>query len=344
MKAIIFAPGQYVKIGLALIVMALFIVGCSAANGSQTSTAEPDEVTFQMGWIHEYSAAGLYAAEANGRFTAENLSVQINEGGFGEQGYIDPITQVGEGSADFGATSAISLIQARAAGVPVVAIAAEIQRNPFALISLAEDNIIRPSDLVGKRVAVNDGGAAALYNAMLLSQGLNPDDIETISRTTFGVDPLINDEVDVIGGWIINEAVLVREAGLEPTSILLSDYGINDYTSLIFTTEKMINENPDVVERFLRAYLQGMADVIADPEKAVTLVTQYNDTLVAAEQERRLQAWLPLINPAGSTLGAMQPRTWEQIHQIMLDHGILAEPITIEEAYDLRFLEAINQK
>ncbi|MBE7530348.1 MAG: ABC transporter substrate-binding protein [Ardenticatenaceae bacterium] len=344
MKAVIFAPGQYVKIVLAFTMMVLFMVGCSAANGSQTTTAEADEVTFQMGWIHEYSAAGLYAAVANDRFTAENLSVQINEGGFGEQGYIDPITQVSEGSADFGATSAISLIQARAAGVPVVAIAAEIQRSPFALISLAEDNIIRPADLVGKRVAVNDGGAAALYNALLLSQGLNPDDIETISRTTFGIDPLTNDEVDVIGGWIINEAILVREAGLEPTSILLSDYGINDYTSLIFTTEKIINEKPDVVERFLRAYLQGIADVIADPEEAVTLVMQYNDTLVAEEQERRLQAWLPLINPAGSTLGAMQTNIWEQIHQIMLDHGILAEPITIEEAYDLRFLEAINQE
>lgn len=344
MKAFIFSPLPYTKTILFFLIMALFVVGCNAATDPQTTTAEPDEVTFQMGWIHEYSAAGLYTAVANNHFTDENLAVQINEGGFGEQGYIDPISQVSEGSAEFGATSAISLIQARAAGIPVVAIAAEIQRNPFALISLAEDNIIRPADLVGKRVAVNDGGAAALYNALLLSQGLNPDEIDTTSRTTFGVDPLIDDEVDVIGGWIINEAVLVREAGYEPTSILLSDYGINDYTSLIFTTETMINEKPDVVERFLRAYLQGMADVIADPETAVTLVTEYNDTLVAEEQERRLQAWLPLINPAGSTLGAMQPKTWEQIHQIMLDHGILSEPITIEEAYDLRFLEAISQK
>lgn len=343
MKIFIFKPIYYAKMLIVFTTMALFAAGCNANNDAQTSMAAPDDVTFQMGWIHEYSAAGLYAAAANGHFTDENLNVQIVEGGFGEQGYIDPLTVVSQGNADFGATSAISLIQARAAGIPVVAIAAEVQRNPFALISLAENNIIRPTDLVGKRVAVNDGGAMALYNALLSSQGLDPAQIDTISRTTFGIDPLIDRDVDAIGGWIINEGVLVREAGHEPNSILLSDYGINDYTSLLFTTEAMINEKPDVVQRFLRAYMLGMADVISDPETAVNLVIEYNDTLVAAEQERRLQAWLPLINPAGSTLGAMQPRIWEQIHQIMLDEGILAEPIAIEEAYNLRFLEAINQ-
>lgn len=343
MKYIIPSPFQASLKLFLLAIVALIAISCNGAGGSETATAEPANVTFQMGWIHEYSAAGLYAAAANGHFEAENLTVQINEGGFGEEGYIDPLVQVGEGTADFGATSAISLIQARASGVPVVAIAAEVQRSPFALISLSEDGIIRPTDLVGKRVAVSDGGAAALYDALLVSQDLDPAAIETVSRTTFGIDPLINDEVDVIGGWIINESVLVEEAGFEPTSILLSDYGINDYTSLIFTTEAMINENPDVVERFLRAYLQGMEDVIADPREAVNLVIEYNDALVAEEQERRLQAWLPLINPAGSTLGAMQPQTWEQIHQIMLDQGILAEPIEIEAAYDLSFLERINQ-
>lgn len=344
MKSFNLSPMRNAKLLIAFAVLILFAVGCNTNSSSQTSTAEPDDVTFQMGWIHEYSAAGLYTAETNGHFANENLNVQVVEGGFGEQGYIDPLTVVSEGKADFGATSAISLIQARAAGVPVVAIAAEVQRNPFALISLAENNIIRPADLLGKRVAVNDGGAAALYNALLSSQGLDPSQIDTTSRTTFGIDPLINDEVDVIGGWIINEAVLVREAGYEPVSILLSDYGVNDYTSLLFTTEAMINENPDVVQRFLRAYMNGLEDVIADPEQAVNLVIQHNEALVAAEQERRLQAWLPLINPAGSTLGAMQPRTWQQIHQIMLDEGILAEPIAIEEAYNLRFLEAINQQ
>lgn len=339
----IFAPIQLnsqrvIFIGLLVMGMMWVLVSCGSDTASE---APPASVTFQMGWIHEYSAVGIYAAEENGRFAAQNLEVTINEGGFGEEGYIDPLVQVIDGTADFGATSAASLLQARADGHPVVAVAAEVQRSPFALISLSEDEILRPSDLPGHRVAVADGGAMALYNTLLSTQGIDPADVDTISRTSFGIEPLLEDEVDVIGGWIINESILVREAGHEPANILLSDYGVDDYTSLLFTTEEMINNNPDVVARFLRAYLQGLQDVADDPGQALEYILMYNDTLVEEEQDRRLQAWLPLMNPVGSSIGMMRPEIWQQIHDILLDQGILSEAVDVEAVYDTTFLEDI---
>jgi NitT/TauT family transport system substrate-binding protein len=148
--------------------------------------------------------------------------------------------------------------------------------------------------------------------------------------------------VEVLGGWIINEGVLVEEAGLEPNFIVVSDYGIDTYDSLIFTTEAMLAERPEVVERFLRAVVAGLEDVVADPDKAVELALTYNDSLVLEEQQRRMRAWLPLMKPAGSSIGVMKAGIWDLTYQILLDQGVLKTALEVNDAYDLTFLEKIH--
>lgn len=325
------------------IIVALGLAGCGSDSGGQSSGPKT-QVTVQMAWSHEYSAAGYYAAEHNGHFAEQNLEVRLQEGGFNAQGYIDPVAKVLAGEADFGATSASSLLLARSEGKPVVAVATVLQRSPFALISLAENNIVHPSDLVGKRVAVSEGGATAIYQALLTSQGIDPSQVNTVPRTSFGIDPLINKEVDVLGGWIINEGVLVQEAGLEPNFILSGDYGIDTYDSLIFTTEAMVADQPEVVERFLRAVVAGLEDVVAEPDRAIELARTYNNSLILEEQQRRMRAWLPLMKPAGSSIGAMKAGIWDLTYQILLDQGILNQPLDIEGAYNLAFLEKIYNR
>jgi len=153
----------------------------------------------------------------------------------------------------------------------------------------------------------------------------------------------VNGEVDVIGGWTINEGVQVQEAGLEPNIILLSDYGVDTYTFVLFTSETIINEKPDMVERMVRALVDGLEDVVADPDKAAELALLYDESLDLEGQQRRLQATIPLINPVGSQLGMMQPEVWDTTYQIMVEQGELSEPVDVESAYNLSFLEKIYQ-
>ncbi len=330
---------------LTLMAIILITVNLAACNGSTTTesvTEAKTSVRYQMGWTHEYSAAGFYAADKNGHFSEQNLDVTLIEGGFGEQGYIDPLTNLMNEEAEFTSISATRLLQARAEGQPVVAIAATLQRSPLVLMSRTEKNIIRPSDLRGKRVTVSDGGARALYEALLGAQGIDLAEVETISRTDFGIDPLLNDEVDVLAGWIINEGILMEEAGLEPNFIIPSDYGIDAYNSLIVTTEKMITEQPDIVEGFLQAVILGHQDVVDNPEQAIDLILTYDDSLIRADQQPRLQAMIPLIKPAGSLIGDMKPEIWALSHQILFEHGVLNQPVDVEAIYTLTFIESVH--
>ncbi|NJR12893.1 ABC transporter substrate-binding protein [bacterium] len=149
--------------------MSVVMAACSPAAATPT-LAPATDITFQMSWIHEYSAAGFYNAEANKHFANENLNVTLEEGGFVDGRYIEPIDEVLNGSVDFGLSSAAAILQARADGKPVVAIASVLQRNPTALIFLKSSGIEQPNDLVGKTIAVADGGALQLLKVMLTAQ------------------------------------------------------------------------------------------------------------------------------------------------------------------------------
>lgn len=321
-----------------VLLLAYTLAACGSPQPTAPPAAPPSSVRIQLGWVHEFSSAGFYAAEKNGHFAEHNLTATLAAGGFDSNGYIDPIALVTSGGADFGVTSAASLIQARAAGQQVVGIAAIFQRSPAAIITLDSSGIKRPQDLIGRRVAVADSGAGP-YSFLLTLQRIDPASVHTVPRTSFGIEPLAKGEVDAMYAWVINEGVQLREAGQTPTILLLSDYGIETYDLVLFTSERMITDNPDLVARVLQASLQGWQDVIADPAQAAQLTLMYDPALELAGQQRRLEAALPLLLPAGGRLGTMQPEVWQTTQQVLLDEHALDAPIDLSQVYTQEFLD-----
>lgn len=326
------------KIMLVLLAASLILSGC-ASNSS--TPVPPTSINVQLAWTHDYSAAGFYSAEINGHFAEQNLKVNLISGGFVDGGYVEPVDEVLEGNGDFGAVSADALLEARESGKPIVAIANMIQRSPSAIISLTSSNIQTPQDLIGKTVAAAGGGATLRLNSMLKLQGIDPSEVNIIPRVTWGIDPLLNGEVDALVGWIINEGVQVREAEQEANFMLLSDYGVPDYSALIFTTEKMIQDKPEVVERFVRGFTAGLQDVIKDPQQAAEFTLRYNDTLVLDQQLRRIQASIPLVQPAQTQVAMMDTGTWESIYHDLSNAGVLDDTFDVEKAYTLNFLNKV---
>jgi NitT/TauT family transport system substrate-binding protein len=330
---------------MAFLIVASIVVSACGAGAPSAATAVPKtQVSIQLAWVHEYSSASFYAAEKNGHFAAQNLDVRLEAGGFGPNGYIEPIAQVISGTVDFGITGAASIIQARSEGKPVVAIATLLQRSPLAILSLAKSGIRRPQDLVGRRVAVADGGAAQLYDTFLKSQHIDLATVTTVPRTSYGIDPLTKGEVDAMVAWVINEGVQLDEAGAKTNVMLMSDYGVDSYELVLFTTEKMIAEHPDTVKRFVQATVQGMQDVINNPDQAADFVLTYDNKLNLDGQRRRMQATLPLLSPPGSRLGAMQPDIWKLTHQMMLDQKVLTQPIDLDRVYTTKFVDEASAK
>jgi NitT/TauT family transport system substrate-binding protein len=325
--------------------ISVLVIFASACSSLSTPTATPvDQTSIQFSWIPTSEFAGFYEAANSGYYTEENLEVSFHEGGFDEDGnFIDSIVRVTNGDADFGITDGGALLVARAGGASIIAIAAIYQRSPVSFVSLAENNIIQPSDLVGKTVALDPAGSGSTFQALLASQGIDSAQVNVIPRTDPTLAPLLTGEADVIDGWVTNEAVLLTLGGYEFNTLLITDYGINIYPNVIFTTEEMIVNNPDLTERFLRATLRGIENTVIHPEDAARLVIIQNPERTLEVETESMLTSIPLLNPVGSRLGLMHSETWEITHRIFVEQGILSEPIDLNAAYTLDFLDRINE-
>jgi NitT/TauT family transport system substrate-binding protein len=317
----------------------LTLVGC--ATSAQTSTpAAKRAVHVQLAWIHTIEYSSFYTAQDQGYFDAANLDVSLDV-----LGQTSPIDQVLTGKAQFGMTSADNILLARAAGKPVVAIATIYQRSPVAFVSLAKNHIIKPQDFVNKTVVVDlKGTTGIIYRALLASQSINEAQVKTEPRVDYTNDALLNGKADVIDVFVNNQPVQLKQQGHDISVLLPSDYGIDLYANVIFTTEEMIKTEPDVVEAFVRATTRGMQRAIQDPDAATKLTLARGTDLNPASEAESMRLALPLMNPAGSQPGMMTAESWQTAYQILRDQGLLKQELDVQQAYTLTFLDKAYTK
>lgn len=118
-----------------------------------------------------------------------------------------------------------------------------------------------------------------------------------------------------------------------------SDYGVPFYADVLFTTDQMIEQKPEVVRRFLRATLKGWEAAIQDPEQAADVTLAYIPNGDKAFQLGMLKASIPLIDTGDLPIGTMQPEIWQTMYQILLEQGIITTPFDVSSAYTLQFME-----
>ncbi len=327
-----------------LLASTLALAGCGSIAPASSAPLHPIPVRVQLNWAHVVDWGAFYIADADGDYAGQGLALTLLVGRDDAQGrYIDPLTAVLEGRADFGITTGSDLLQARARGAPLVAVATIYQRHPLAFTSLAEKRIIRPQDLVGKTAQISPG-SMPLFQALLAEQGIDPARVKTVERTDVTIAPLTKGEADVIDAWVTHEVVTLRQAGHAIDTILPIDYGIEEYPNVIFTTEKMIADRPDLIERFLRATLRGMQGMIDNPKRVPLLAKQSDPTLDPAQLSEATFQALPFLHPPGSRPGMMTGRTWESTQRILHDQGVVRQPLDVTKAYTLAFLEKIYAK
>jgi NitT/TauT family transport system substrate-binding protein len=324
--------------------VALLVASCSPTPATPAAALPPADVTVQLSWIHTIEYAGFYTAEDKGYYAEQALTVNLLAGGEDAQGeYINSIDTVLHGQADFGVASGINLLQARANKAPLVAIAAIYQRDPLGFTSLAAKHILKPRDLIGKTVQIAPD-SILLLRAMLIAQGVDPALVMTEDRTDFTIAPLLSGKADVIDTYITNELVTLKFQQQAVNNLLPFDYGIQEYPNVIFTTEKMIADHPDLVERFLRATLRGMQSAIDDPQPVGALSVRRNSSLdLQSETEAMFQS-VPLLNPPGSPPGMMTAAIWDATHQMLREQNVLDQPLDVNAAYTLVFLGKIYAK
>jgi NitT/TauT family transport system substrate-binding protein len=315
--------------GLILLLLAL----CLPACGPQANPASPlTPVTVQLSFSHQAEFAGFYAAEQLGYYAEEGLQVSFLEGG----PVVDFITPVEEGDAQFGIAQPADLIFARAAGKPVRAIAVIYRRSPIVFFSLHDSTITRPQDFIGKQIRSTTTIDRTL-RAMMARLDIEPDQYEIVYLPS-DVAEFAAGDVPVWGGLVNLFTLEVQRAGYEINIIYPDDYGIHFYGNILITTDELIQNDPGLVQRFMRATLRGWTYAVENPGSVGAFVQKYNANVDPELEVEKMIASIPLVNTGEDSIGWMKPEVWAHMEQTLRDQGLLTAPLDLDQLYTLEFL------
>jgi len=158
---------------------------------------------------------------------------------------------------------------------------------------------------------------------------------------------LLLGRVDAVPGYIDAEVPELEAKAGGPGSLSImqgSDFGYTVYGSGLFTSEKMIAEHGDLVQRFVNAYVQAFADVLANPTEAADIIIKDNpeygpkkDVLVK-QIEADVKGTFLSTDTKADGLGWMTKDKWEKTVKILLDQGAMKQTIKADAAFSDKFL------
>ena len=318
-----------------LLAVSLLVTGCGGGAG-KTGEKVLEKVTVTLDWTPNTNHTGLYVADKLGYYKEAGLQVEIIQpaGGTAEQ-------LVAAGQAQFGVSYQEGVTYARAAGIPVVSIAAVLQHNTSGFAALAEKGIKTPADFAGKRYGgwgspVED----ATIKALMEKEGADFSKVEIL--TTGAVDFFAASEKHADFSWIFYgwDGIAAEIKGIPLDFISLTQYGeeFDYYTPVLITSEKVIAENPELGKKFMAATQKGYVYAIANPEEAAKILLEYapelDETLVKASQK-----WLAQWYQAEAPYWGMQDsKVWERYTRWLVETGLLDKEIPVEKAFTNEFL------
>jgi len=333
MRALIFRHGLWFA-ALAVILAGLVAAGCAAS----TTPAGPIPVTMMLDWVPNTNHTGIFVALEKGWYDEEGLQVEVIQPGEGSA----PIQVVAAGKADFAISYQEEMTHARAEDIPVVSLAAVIQHNTSGFASPKSKGITRPKDFEGKRYGA---WGSPIERAMLeVLMACDGGDVNKVEFVNVGwADYFVVTQRDVDFAWIFyGWTGIEAELRNEPLNIVMLrdwEFCVPDYyTPVIATSEKEIQEKPDVVRRFMKATARGYQFAIAHPDEAAEILIKHapesNPELI-----RRSQAWLSKEYQADAPRwGEQKLKVWQRYADWMYEKGVLPRNIDASEAFTNDFL------
>lgn len=275
-----------------------------------------ENVVLQLKWHHAFQFAGYYAALERGYYREAGLDVDIRSGAPG----IDVVERVLSGEADFGVGTS-SLLLARAAGKPVVALAVIFQHSPLAIAVPVRGALQSVHDLVGKRVMI-EPQSDELF-AYLLRESIATDMINLVPHS-FDIDDLIQGRVDAASVYVTNEPYFLDKAGLSYQILTPRSAGIDFYGDNLFVGEALLRQDPERVAAFRAASLRGWAYALKHPDEVIRLIrSRYAPEAELRFLEVEAARMLPLIRADLIEIGYMHRGRWTHIAETYASLGLL---------------------
>src|SRR4051794_34414708 len=303
------------------------------------SAIAADKVNFGLDWKAEAEYGGYYQAVATGIYAKHGLDVTIRQGG----PQVNQTQLLLAGRLDFNLSSnsylALNFVQEN---LPFTAVAAMFQKEPSILLAHLGARNDSFEALRGKPIMISADTRAGWWNFLKAKFGYTDAQIRPY---TFNLGPFLADKNAIQQGYLGSEPYAIeQEAKFKPVVLLLADAGFSGYGSLIATSNKLIAANPDLVQRFLDASIEGWYSYLyGDPAPANRLIKADNPEMTDGllEYGRRVLREHGVVDSgdaAKAGIGAMADARWEEFFRSMQQQGLYKPDLDWKKAYTSRFV------
>jgi len=316
-------------------------VVCAAAAVGLGCDAAAQTVSFGTDWKAEAEHGGYYQAIATGIYRGHGLEVTLRQGG----PQVNHAQLLAAGRLDFNvAPNSFGPLNFVSQNVPMVAVAAIFQKDPSVLIAhpgQGDDNL---AALKGKPIMIGSDTRVTSW-AFLKSKFGYTD--EQIRPYAFSVAPFLADPKAIQQGYVTSEPFTIESQGVKPVVLLLADAGYSSYGSLIQTSDKLVREKPDVVQRFVDASIEGWYSYLyGDPAPANALIKRDNPEMtdaLLAYGIAKIKEFGIVDSGVAKTygIGAMTDARWRDFFDTMSKAGVYRKDLDFRKAYTLQF---VNKK
>ncbi len=309
-------------------VLAFSAVGCGGSEPAAEDNGLED-FSIVLDWYPNAIHSFLYVAQEKGYFAEEGLNLVVNF----PANTNDGISLPAAGKADVGMYYLQdAILTAVEEDVPIVSIGAVAQESLNVVISLKESGIDSAEDLEGKKI----GYAGTVLSeeqikSMLEHVGLAADSCEFVDVGFDLLTATTTGQVDAtIGNMVNHEVPQLEEEGIEINYFFPTDFGVPEVYELVFLAgQDAVENNPEKLQKFLRACQKGFDFMQENPEEALQILLDHqnaeNFPLSETVETKSMQVLLPVMETADAPFLSQDTAVWQQNADWLYERGILSE-------------------
>ena len=268
---------------------ALFFTGLIAI--SSTAIAQ-DEVTVALARSTITPAEETFTIavpQQLGYFDDENIKVSI----ITTNGSTAALQAVASGSANVAYTSSANIAAAVEKGMPIKAFAGITVQWPYFIGVPKGSDIKTLQDLKGKRIGVISMASASYADlkANLKIAGLKEEDVTIIpvGAGARAAAALSSDQIDAVDSYSDSFTVMAQN-GVELDLLERPDEMEKLFSVTMATSQKMLDNDPELLTKFARSAYKGMVYAQLYPESALTLSYKEFPDLAGSEDPKGQEA------------------------------------------------------
>ncbi|WP_166462581.1 ABC transporter substrate-binding protein [Amycolatopsis acidicola] len=252
--------------------LALSLTACGSGGSAAGLDPTPQTpVTVQAGFIPVIDVAALYLGDKQGFFTSRGIKLDINTA----QGGAALVPPVISGQYQFAFSNVVSVLAARAQGLPLKVIASGsnstgVEGKDVSMIRVPENSPVRTAaDLVGKKVGVNtlNNLLQMLGDVAVSAAGGDPAAVKFVEMP-------FPDQVTALGNGTLDAMVTAEPFDTianKGTRVISSPYldmaKSSLTTSAYFTSEQQLQQNPKLFTALKAAIDESLTYANAHPDE-----------------------------------------------------------------------------